>query len=247
MRTGDGYAVLERPDAGLQVLVFHHAGGSAMSYVPLARQLPAGCEPYLFDLPGRGTRVAEPPARDFADAVDRLLPSVTAVVDRPAVLIGHSLGALLAHSVAAELRNVKAVVVSAFPSPKDTTRAATHPAEPFQVRSRSALLGELRDRGGCPPEVFDDPELLEMTVTLMGHDLHLADTYRPPARPSDAEYHVWYGRDDEHLAQDELQRWNGTPREFRGGHFYLVQTEQAAVALAELVSGLLAEPVPRQR
>jgi surfactin synthase thioesterase subunit len=138
-------------------------------------------------------------------------------------------------------------VVSAFPAPEDTARTAAHPAEPFQVRSRTQLLGELRDRGGCPPEVFDDPDLLEMTVTLMGHDLHLADTYRLPAGTSDAEYHVWYGRDDKHLTPDELQRWNGTRREFRGGHFYLLQTEQAAVALHDLVSGSLAELAQRQQ
>nr|AKA59442.1 thioesterase [uncultured bacterium AR_412] len=244
MRIGDGHVVLERPDATLRVLVFHHAGGSAMSYVPLAQRLPDGCEPFLFDLPGRGIRASEPPAADFDTAIDQLLPVVAAAADRPTVLVGHSLGALLAHSFAARLppSRVKAVVVSAFPSPEDTALAASHPAEPFQVRTRSQLLSELRDRGGCPPEVFDDPELLDLTITLMGHDLHLADTYRPPQAGNHADYHVWYGRDDEHVTLEELNRWASATsgpldvREFRGGHFYLLQGEQAGNALRELVA-----------
>lgn len=252
MKLDDGHVLLDREDAPLRVLMFHHAGGSAMSFLPLARRLPPECEPVLFELPGRGLRQTEPPAKDFARAVDRLLPEVAAMVDRPTLVVGHSLGALIAHSVVAglprpEREHVRAVVVSAFPSPPDAARAATQPAEPFQVRDRDGLLAELRIWGGCAPEVFEDADLLDFAITLMGHDLHLADTYRPPCGDVDiaADYHVWFGRDDDHLVRDELRGWATVTRrppsvrEFRGGHFYLTEGDQAAAALGGLVADLL--------
>lgn len=248
MRLAGSHLVLERPGATQRVLLFHHAGGSAMSYLPLAQQLPPWCEPCLFELPGRGMRAAEPPAPDFLTTVERLLPDVDSVIDRPVVVIGHSLGAILAHSLVASLPPqrralVRAVVVSAFASPADAARAASHPDAPFQVRSRDELLAELRDRGGCPPDVFDDPELRELAVTVLGHDLHLADTYVPPEPVAiDAGYEVWFGRDDRHVMLEELRRWAAATarpprlRDFRGGHFYLSQEPEPAEALGELVA-----------
>jgi surfactin synthase thioesterase subunit len=245
MKLADGYLILERPNATVRLIVVHHAGGSAMSYLPLARQLPESCEPCLIDLPGRGTQDALPPAADFRTAIDQTMPAMAALVDRPVIVVGHSLGALVAHSLVAALpasqrANVQTVVVSAFPSPQDTARVATHPDAP--ARSRDSMLGELRDRGGCPAEVFDDPEWLDGTIALLGKDLHLADTYRPPPAIVDAGYHVWYGRDDRHLATEELAGWAAvtsrplTTREFRGGHFYLTEGSRPALALADLIA-----------
>ncbi|TCO59531.1 thioesterase II family protein [Actinocrispum wychmicini] len=249
MKLADGYVLVERPNATLRVAVLHHAGGSALSYLPLAQRLPVSCEPCLLDLPGRGSLDTLPPAPDFATAIEQTLPTMTAIVDRPTVVVGHSLGALVAHSLVASLptpqrTQVKAVVVSAFQSPQDAAQAATHPGSPFQVRTRESVLGDLRELGGTPAEIFDDPEWLAETITLFGLDLHLVDTYHPPPAPVDADYHVWFGHDDSRLATEKLAGWAAATtkpvvtREFRGGHFYLTEVEQAANALAGLVSRL---------
>ncbi|MEO6703806.1 MAG: alpha/beta fold hydrolase [Jatrophihabitantaceae bacterium] len=253
MKIADGYLALERPDARLRVLMFHHAGGSAMSYLPIARQLPDGCEPLLFELPGRGLRSSEPLVPDFTAAVAELLPKVIGVIDRPVLIFGHSLGAILAHSLVAGLPAdqralVRTVVVSAYSSPADAALRAPHPAKPFQVRTWDGLVAELRVRDGSPAELFDDPELLELTVNLLGHDLHLADTYRPPAPIEiNAEYQVWRGREDPRPTTAQLAGWAEvsrpapTFREFAGGHFYLLQSPQAGRALAELTTELSIE------
>lgn len=231
MRFNDTHLVVERPDAPVRLLMFHHAGGSAMSYLPIARALAAECEPVLFELPGRNMRSDTPPPPDFSAAVADLLPAVTAAVDRPTVVFGHSLGALLAHSLVSHLPDpalVRTVIVSAFTSPVD----ALAEADPAVVRTREQLLEELESRGGCPPELFEDAGLLEQAITLLGHDLHLADTYvEAPPLSGEIEHHVWYGRQDRHLSLEALERWEkSTPRPpvlrgFRGGHFYLENAE----------------------
>ena len=250
MKALGSHLMVERPGAAVRVLFFHHAGGSAMSCLPLARELPANCEPLLFELPGRGMRHAEPPAADYAAAVATLAPAVAEAIDRPTVLFGHSLGAIMAHGVLCALPPerqalVRAVVVSAFTAPHRAAGAATHPEKPFVVRSREDLFGELVGRGGCAPELFAEPDLVAIAVDLLGADLHLADTYvEPPSPVADIDYHVWHGRDDAYVTEDGLADWRlSTPRppavrDFRGGHFYLDQTAEAKVALRELLESL---------
>jgi len=250
MKVLGSHLMLARPGAALRVLFFHHAGGSAMSYLPLARDLPATCEPLMFELPGRGLRHAEAPAADYPAAVDALSEDVAAAIDRPTVLFGHSLGAIIAHGLVCALPPdkqalVRAVVVSAFTAPHHAARAATHPEEPFVVRSREDLLGELAGRGGCDPELFAEPDLVALAVDLLGADLHLADTYvEPPPPVGDIDYHVWHGRDDAYVDEDTLADWGrSTPkppaaRDFRGGHFYLDSTPEVRVALRELLESV---------
>lgn len=238
-------------DAQHRVVFLHYAGGSAASLLPLARSLPDGSAVGLLEINDRAR-----PANSFAEAVDRLRPDFEALLDRPATVFGHSLGALVAHALVAGLpreqrRQVRDVVLSGSRSPATTSRIAGHPPAPFTSRSRAELIADLGRYGGCPPEVFADRQLLDQAVTALGQDLHLIDTY-PGVRaepagddPPDggAEYHVWYGAADDEASVHEARRWAADlPRPprlrgFPGGHFYLMEhPEEAGRALRRLVT-----------
>ncbi|MBX7549170.1 thioesterase II family protein [Streptomyces sp. NPDC055966] len=234
-------------EALTRLLAFHHAGGSATAYLPFVRGLRAETESLLFGLPGRdeGEEALRP--TDFEDAVDRLAPDFRAAVDRPCVVFGHSLGGLLAHRLVGTLPDdrralVRTVVVSASASPRHAAAAATMPAAPFVSRTRASVLEDLRRFGGCPPELFEDPELVAHFVDVLGHDLHLADTYTPGGGDHrGVPYQVWYGTEDETSATDALSDWADcgpdpvVVRGFPGGHFYLFERPDAGSALQELL------------
>jgi pyochelin biosynthetic protein PchC len=251
-----GHIRLERPGAAVRLLVFHHAAGSAMSYLPLAGSMGDACEPWLVELGGRGVRAGTPFPAEFGAAVAELLPAVAAIVDRPTVVIGHSLGALLAHSVVATLDDrrralVRALVLSAARSPRTTALSATHPDAPFVTRSPESLRDDLATFGGLPAEAETEPELWEHALTTLGHDLHLADTYVPPAGPPLAvPAHFWYGSDDPIVGPGEAGHWAESlaqppeVRRFVGGHFYLGTAEAARSALRGLVSEAAAAATP---
>jgi surfactin synthase thioesterase subunit len=237
-------------DPALRVIFFHHAGGSAVSFLPLAQSLPPWSGSILLELGGRGIRDHEPYAEDFTAALADLLPAVEEVVDRPSVIFGHSLGGLLAHNIAAALpieqqRLIRAVVVSGAYSPTEAAEAARYPAAPFLVRTEEQVIDTLRSRGGCPPAMLEDPEFVEHAVAVLGHDLHLADTYRQPETPAiGVDYHVWYGRNDPDLTRSQAELWEKSISTiakicgFRGGHFFPLENADVIAALREIITDI---------
>ncbi len=74
--------------------------GAASQFSASGRRTCRRIEPYFLQLPGREDRIREPLYREWQgmaqDAVEALLP----VADRPVVLFGHSLGAMIALDLA---------------------------------------------------------------------------------------------------------------------------------------------------
>ncbi|MDX3225292.1 thioesterase II family protein [Streptomyces sp. ME19-01-6] len=239
------HLVLGAADAPRRAVLLHYAGGSATSMLPLARALPDTCAVVLLELHDRTN-----PANTFAEAVARLRPGFEELLDRPTVVFGHSMGALMAHALVETLpndrrRRVTALVLSGSRSPATTRELATFPPAAFTTRSRAELTHDMDRYGGCPPEVFTQPRLLDLAVTALGHDMQLIDTYPGQAghggRHTDAAYHVWYGADDDEASAHEARLWaqdlprSPNLRAFPGGHFYLLEHAEAGHALRRLV------------
>jgi len=242
----DCFVVNPRPDADVRMLMFHHAGGSALSLLPLARATRSDVEVRLIELPGRGLQEQVPAAETFDAALGLLLDRTSTLFDRPTVLFGHSLGGLLTDALARALpeqarAQLRLVVVSACeyrPAAADPLPAAPPPAQ----RGHEDLVRELVVHGGTPREVFDSPELLARSVRLLGHDMRLVDSYVPrsgSAGPS-VPYEIWYGTEDPTVVPRPAATWSSGDRapvrvrRFPGGHFYLLdETGSAARALDE--------------
>lgn len=249
----------------VRLLVFHHAGGSAASYLRFLAVLPADAELVLFQLPGRGPQEKRLRARDFSEALTGFRAQAAGLFDRPAIVLGHSLGALFAHALVAGLhdaprREVRALILSAAPAVLGRgTPAHLRPAAALLRRNAARLEKELREYGGCPPAVLADPRRLAETVELYGYDLHLTDTY--PGAPDlvDVPQELWNGAEDPafdgaasggtasggaapHGATHRYSAASGTApaglvrrRDYPGGHFFLLEQEAPAADLAALL------------
>ncbi|MBK5960414.1 hypothetical protein CCR97_19760 [Rhodoplanes elegans] len=99
----DGIAYLHRPgrDKAVPVVLLHGIGSDAASFVPLMEALDARFDVIAWDAPGYGTSVplaaAWPSAADYAE---RLAGLLSALGIGPAIVVGHSLGALMAAAFA---------------------------------------------------------------------------------------------------------------------------------------------------
>ncbi|MGW7413197.1 thioesterase II family protein [Streptomyces sp. NPDC054863] len=232
--------------APVRLLAFHHAGGSASSFLPVARKLQDSCDSVLFELAGREPGEESLRSGSFHEAMELLTPDMEKLVDRPTIVVGHSLGALFAHAAVRtlgpdQLALVHRVVISSSRSARATADCATMPKEPFVVRDHEQLLAALHSFGGCPPEMFEDEDFLHFALSLLGHDLHLADTFSETGRAEEIPLEVWYGKDDDTLVMAEMNSWRDSSslevsfRGFPGGHFYVYERPEAAEALRELV------------
>lgn len=108
--------------APVRVLLVHGAGGHAAALWPVASLLPAErVDLAAVDLPLYGrTTSADPAAVRYADWVALLRDLVAAEDDgRPLVLLGASIGGMVAHEVAATTDRVAAVVATCLLDPRD--------------------------------------------------------------------------------------------------------------------------------
>jgi len=126
-----------RPDAGCRVVVLHGGGGNASAMAPIAAlAYAAGADVVVPDLPGYGATRPTRPGRVTYEQWVATGRALVARDERPVVIVGLSIGGMLAYDIAAaSSTRVSAVVATCLLDPaRDDVRAAV---------SRTRLMGRL--------------------------------------------------------------------------------------------------------
>jgi medium-chain acyl-[acyl-carrier-protein] hydrolase len=221
--------------AGVRLLCFHHAGGSAVMYRAWSREMPSSVEPIAVQLPGRADRFTEPAHDRMTPLVDDLIEVIKPVLDRPFACYGISMGARVAWTLVHTLR------ARAMPLPIrlyvacDPAPVTDDGTWPWEGRS-DGLEGYLREMGGTPPEVLDEPELLRTLLPTIRADLTVLSThdFRPVA-PLDLPIRAFAGVDDPEATPERMSHWNAeTTAGFElhrlpSGHFLDARAEQQVI------------------
>src|SRR5581483_1874754 len=159
------------PAARLRLWCLPFAGGGAAVCHPWAARLGSEVEVVGFRLPGRESRLNEPPLADGPRLVAALVNEILPYTGEPYALLGHSLGGLLAYEMARQLRQrraplPRALVVSGVRAPHlPRTEPDLHALPATQ------LIAEADRRyGGIPPELRDDHALLALVLPALRAD-----------------------------------------------------------------------------
>lgn len=170
-----------RPDAATRLFCLPYAGAGANAFRGWAEALGrlSAVEVLPIRLPGRESRLAEPPQTDIGELTD----AIDDCMDRTAVLFGHSVGARMAFEVCRELRHRRrplpaALLVSGCPAPQ----------LPVECRNDSALDDEAFARrvlgmGGIPEAILAEPELRDLLMPAIRADFGYVDHYRYVSEP----------------------------------------------------------------
>lgn len=165
------------PENDLRVFAFPHAAGGASIYRDWVEYFDtreiAFC-PVLF--PGREQRLSEAPLANMAEMVDGALAACSAFVDRPFVLMGHSLGARVVFELGLKFEekgndNFKGIIAAGCPAPDIPAGMKVGHME------REALCAQLGALGGTPATLLEDGEGIALYEKSIRADFAIGENY----------------------------------------------------------------------
>jgi medium-chain acyl-[acyl-carrier-protein] hydrolase len=223
----------------LRLFCFPHAGGTALAYRTWQAKLATpDVEVCAIQLPGRENRLREAPVSNLEALVEALVEVMTpTIATTPYACFAHSMGTLVAFEV------VHRLLGRGGPPPLGMVMSA-HRA-PSCPRSRPLLhslpqpefIAALRELGGTPEMVLNEPSLMEMVAPILRADFSLTELYQAKTlAPLRCPLTVFGSETDPRVDRHELAAWRSETtaafdlRMFSGGHFYLKDREAEVLA-----------------
>lgn len=211
----------------LRLFCFPHAGGGPAAFKGWTGQLP----PSIAVIPMRPPRPE--PAYDMNGLVAALGDLIQPHLHEPFAFFGHSMGAVVGFELARLLRRrgqpSPCILIASGARAPQFRRGHVPPPEPAEADFVEAL----RRLQGTPPEVLDNPDLLQLILPALREDaaIYRNYIYRDDA-PLECPIRAYGGEDDPNVTRAHLEAWQAQTtaafavRVFPGGHFYL-QTDRA--------------------
>ncbi|MFI5823350.1 thioesterase II family protein [Streptomyces rishiriensis] len=239
---------LDRAWGDTQLLCLPHSGGNGSSY----RAWLAAAEPDVdvvpVQLPGRETRLAEPPFTDQPTLIAELTDVVRRAGFNRIALFGHSMGAVLAVNLCRALERAGTPVAHVFVSGHGGP--SQRPEASFPTDAPDETILDALGATGAPnyEALLQYPELRRMVLRVIRADLGLVLTGFVAGPPVQAPITVLNGKDDPTPAGWDLDEWatmthdTCTSHRLPGDHFYLVgQGEEVARIIRASLAG---QPAP---
>ncbi|UKD58043.1 thioesterase domain-containing protein [Amycolatopsis sp. FU40] len=227
----------------LRLLCFPYAGGGASVYRPWREHLPPDVELCAVQLPGRESRLSEPPWYQLSALLPQLHRGLSGLLDLPYATFGHSLGALVSFEFVRQLRRCgdplpRHLFASGRGAPQVPVRS-----EPIHRLPDAEFVREIARFRATRPEVLADPDLLELVLPALRADFALSERYRyRPEPPLPCPITAFYGIGDTSVRKDDVSAWGSQTsaawrvRAMPGDHFFLRPAQPRL--LAEIGSSL---------
>jgi medium-chain acyl-[acyl-carrier-protein] hydrolase len=216
------------PHAQLRLICIPYAGGSASVFRTWPDYLPGEIEVCAVQLPGRENRLGEPPFTELAPLLTTLAQALRPYLDRPFVLFGHSMGAIISFELTRLLRRQydiqpEKLLVSGRRAPHMPYRE-----EPIHQLPTPEFLQQLRQFDGTPAEILENPDLVRMVMPILRADFAICETYEyTPEVPLDCPIAAYGGLRDRWATYDDLFAWQMQTNDafslqmLPGNHFFL--------------------------
>lgn len=223
------------PNCNLKIFCLPFAGGGATMYRTWAQYLPESVEVCAIQPPGRESRLRDPLITKMSELVKAIAEAIEGELDKPFIIFGHSLGALVGFELTKLLRR------KGLPLPlllAVSGHAAPHTSSQNPIlheMSDTELVQTLRKYNGTPEEVLSNSELLGLFLPTIRADFKVLETHLyKPEPPLDLPISAFAGHQDPRVALEELKAWRFqtsskfTSRVFSGGHFF-IHSEHLAI------------------
>ena len=251
MRDHNSWLTIPAPNPAAQIVLvaLPFAGGGASVYRDWPTKLPSNVELVSAELPGRESRLNEPPLNDLNAVIAALQAALLPFIGgRHFALFGHSLGALLAFELARALRRDGCnEPLCIFASGREAPTKREPGPDIHHLPDMQFVNAMITRYNGIPKLLLEEPELLQLFLPAMKADLCLTESYNYTAEaPFDCPIHILGGEDDTRLTRDLLRPWaeettGPAPlRMFAGGHFFIRDSRDAVTSYVRDVLMMMA-------
>lgn len=213
----------------MRLFCFPYAGGNAISiFRGWSEELPGSIEVFPVQLPGRGSRVKEPPIHRLEELIPIVASEIHPYLNIPFAFFGHSMGGLISFELVRYLKRQYQVspvylFVSSYPAPQ-LPRTGTD----LHQLPDNILIEKLRSLKGIPPGILREPNLIELILPVLRADLAVCETYvYSDDKPVECPILVFGGLNDPIIDHNTLDQWRHLTqaafniRKFNGDHFFL--------------------------
>jgi medium-chain acyl-[acyl-carrier-protein] hydrolase len=217
------------PGACCRLFCLAHSGSGASQFSSWRNFLPPILDICPIQLPGRENRFREAPFTQIRPIVEHLAEALEPYLDRPYILYGFSLGALIAFELARHLRQQKADPPVSFYA---LARPAPHLPQtklPLRHLDDDLFVAELTRRyNGMSPLILQDRELMQLLLPALRADFTALETYvYQDEEPLACPIRTFGGDLDPTATEDELRAWRLQTnasfelKMFPGDHFFI--------------------------
>ncbi len=222
------WIVRSRSQPHLRLFCFPYAGGGASIYRLWPASMPEAIEVCPVYLPGRESRLGEPPFTRLLPLVQLLGHVLHPYMDIPFAFFGYSMGALISFELARYLRSTHSQGPLHLFVAADRAPQLPHPGSRLHELPDTEFIRSLYQLGGTPAAVLQHEELMQVLLPVLRADFTLYETYRyVDAPPLDCPITAFGGEQDQMVSEQDLAAWRQqTSREFAlhmlpGSHFFL--------------------------
>jgi medium-chain acyl-[acyl-carrier-protein] hydrolase len=206
-----------------------HSGSGGFQFASWKNFLPEFLDICPIQLPGRENRLREPPFTRIQTIVENLASELSLYLDRPYILYGYSLGALIAFELARELRRRKIrAPLSLYTLARRAPHLPQHDAPVHLLPDDLFLAAVARRYGEMPAIIQQDVELMKLLIPVLRADITALETYvYKEEDPLDCPIYAFGGNSDCTTTAQDLEAWRlHTKRTFEskifdGDHFFI--------------------------
>lgn len=223
-----------KPNAVARLFCFHYGGGSASAFRQWEDYLPSSVELAAIQLPGRESRFNEPYERQIVSLSGNLINLISGYLDKPYVVFGHSLGAIVGYEwiralKASRLPQPELFIPSGMPAPKyveDEVPIGNLPENEF-VETLSKNYGETL------ANLLKQQKIRDVFIPQLRADFQLLENYRfKSGEVFDCPIFSLAGIDEKNISEEKMLDWSRCTtaqlitKRFPGGHFFIHSAQE---------------------
>ncbi|MFC4031589.1 thioesterase II family protein [Streptomyces polygonati] len=226
--SGQWFSPVDAPAGAIRVFALPHAGGASVMYREWNDLLPADISLQAVQLPGRQDRRFEPADLTIEPLVESLRDALLAELDdRPFALFGHSMGGLVAYRLALELERAGDPTPILIGAAAWSPEGFTMPTQEKISLPEDELVAWLLSLGSLPPEIYQDPAVMALTMPATRADLTVCANYTDDGARVDCPVIAYTATDDPLMEPGAARSWATRSSAylgectFPGGHFFI--------------------------